>query len=151
MRCPGLYGDLCHAVAEGVVLFGSDDGNLCAVDIQTGRGKWRFDTDDGIKSSPATAHGVVFFGSDPVQEASEAVTDDNGSSMIKHFRYSKSTTWLYRIVANARLMKIRKEMSRAKYLTETGYDDAVAHDWRYYPEKPVMNVEPRDVLQWGLD
>jgi len=63
---------------------------------------------------------------------------------------SKVTTWLYRIVVNACLMKIRKEKSRAKYLTETGYDDAVVHDWRNDPEKAVMNAELRDVLQRGL-
>jgi len=60
---------------------------------------------------------------------------------------SKVTTWLYRIVVNACLMKIRKEKSRAKYLTETGYDDAAVHDWRNDPEKSAMNAELRDVLQ----
>ena len=63
---------------------------------------------------------------------------------------SKVTTWLYRIVVNACLMKIRKEKSRANYLTETGYDDAVVHDWRNDPEKAAMNAELRDVLQRGL-
>ena len=63
---------------------------------------------------------------------------------------SKATTWLYRIVVNACLMKIRKEKSRAKYLTETGYDDAVVSDWLNEPEKAVMNAELRSVLQRGL-
>ena len=63
---------------------------------------------------------------------------------------SKVTTWLYRIVVNACLMKIRKEKSRAKYLTETGYDDAVVHDWRNDPEKAAMNAELHHVLQRGL-
>ena len=63
---------------------------------------------------------------------------------------SKVTTWLYRIVVNACLMKIRKEKSRANYLTETGYDDAVIHDWRNDPEKAAVNAELRDVLQRGL-
>ena len=63
---------------------------------------------------------------------------------------SKVTTWLYRIVVNACLMKISKEKSRAKYLTETGYDDAVVHDWRNDPEKAAMNAELRDVLHSGL-
>ncbi len=63
---------------------------------------------------------------------------------------SKVTTWLYRIVVNVCLMKIRKEKSRTKYLTETGYDDAVVHDWRNDPERAAMNAELRDVLQRGL-
>ena len=64
---------------------------------------------------------------------------------------SKVTTWLYRIVVNVCLMKIRKAKSRAKYLTETGYDDAVVHDWRNDPEKAAMNGELHDVLRSGLD
>ena len=68
---------------------------------------------------------------------------------IFHAR-SKVTTWLYRIVVKACLMKFRKEKSRAKYLTETGYDDAVVHDWRNDPEKAAMNAELHDVLQRGL-
>ncbi len=63
---------------------------------------------------------------------------------------SKVSTWLYRIVVNACLMKIRKEKSRVKYITETGYDDAVVHDWRYDPEKAAMNAELHEALQNGL-
>ena len=63
---------------------------------------------------------------------------------------SKVTSWLYRIVVNACLMKIRKENSRAKYITETGYDDAVIYDRRNDPEKTAVNAELRDVLHNGL-
>ena len=63
---------------------------------------------------------------------------------------SKVTSWLYRIVVNACLMKIRKENCRAKHLPETGYDDAVVHDWRNDPEKAAINAELRDVLHNGL-
>ena len=71
-------------------------------------------------------------------------------SFSKFKGQSKVTTWLYRIVVNACLMKIRKEKSRAKYLTETGYDDAVVYDWRNDPEKAAMNSELHDVLRRGL-
>lgn len=37
---------------------------------------------------------------------------------------SKLSTWLYRIVVNACLMKIRKDKSRAKYISENLFDDA---------------------------
>ena len=63
---------------------------------------------------------------------------------------SKVTTWLYRIVVNACLMKIRKDKSRAKYLMETGYDDVVVHDWRNDPEKEAVNGELREVVESGL-
>ena len=63
---------------------------------------------------------------------------------------SKVTTWLYRIVVNACLMKIRKDKSRANYITETGYDDVVIHDRRNDPEKAAVNGELRDVVESGL-
>ena len=64
---------------------------------------------------------------------------------------SKLSTWLYRIVVNACLMKIRKDKSRAKYLDQTGYDDAVIRDWRNDPVQATMNGELRDTLEGGLD
>lgn len=64
---------------------------------------------------------------------------------------SKASTWLYRIVVNACLMKIRKEKSRAKYLTDTGFEDLVVPDWRDDPEDAAVNGELRDTIQLGLD
>ena len=58
---------------------------------------------------------------------------------------SKVSTWLYRIVVNACLMKIRKEKSRAKYLVETGYNDDVVPDWGNDPEKQRLTVS---YVQW---
>ena len=68
---------------------------------------------------------------------------------------SKVSTWLYRIVVNACLMKIRKEQVRSKYLTNTGYDDSMVHNWRdadspNEPERAALNSELRDVLDKGL-
>ena len=68
---------------------------------------------------------------------------------------SKASTWLYRIVVNACLMKIRKEQVRSKYLTNTGYDDSVVPNWRdagspNEPERAALNSELRDVLDEGL-
>ena len=62
----------------------------------------------------------------------------------------KASTWLYRIVVNACLMKIRKEKARANYLTLTGYDDVVVRDWSHDPEKAAINGELHDALQAGL-
>ncbi len=69
---------------------------------------------------------------------------------------SKVSTWLYRIVVNACLMRIRKEKARAKYLTQTGYDDELVHDWPSAgswndPERAALNSELRDALDKGLD
>jgi len=43
---------------------------------------------------------------------------------------SKLSTWIYRIVVNACLMKIRKEKSRAKYISENLFDDPLVYDWK---------------------
>ncbi|MDA1127590.1 MAG: sigma-70 family RNA polymerase sigma factor [Chloroflexi bacterium] len=64
---------------------------------------------------------------------------------------SKLSTWLYRIVVNACLMKIRKDKSRAKYLSENTYDDAIVYDWKNDPEEAAVNTELRDTLESGLD
>ena len=64
---------------------------------------------------------------------------------------SKPSTWLYRIVVNTCLMKIRKDKSRTKYISETGYDDSVVPGWGNDPEKAAINGELREVLEEGLD
>ncbi len=51
------------AVLEGIVLFGSRDGHLYAVEAETGSELWRYPTDGQIWSSPAVADGTVFVGS----------------------------------------------------------------------------------------
>ena len=51
------------AVAGGVVYAGSSDGNLYAVDLQSGSLKWKFPTNSRVASSPAVDGGVVFFAS----------------------------------------------------------------------------------------
>lgn len=48
------------AVAGGIVYVGSTDGNLYAVDAETGQGKWKFEAQSRIVSSPAVANGVVY-------------------------------------------------------------------------------------------
>ena len=52
------------AIAAGLVVFGSRDGYLYAVDIKTGQQKWRFNHKvSWVISSPAIVEGVVFTGS----------------------------------------------------------------------------------------
>ncbi|MDA0262721.1 MAG: sigma-70 family RNA polymerase sigma factor [Chloroflexi bacterium] len=64
---------------------------------------------------------------------------------------SKLSTWLYRIVVNACLMKIRKDKSRAKYISEKNFDDAIVYDWKNDPEDAAVNSELRSNLEEGLD
>jgi len=51
------------AIAGGVIFVGSDDGNLYAIDQQTGAQKWQFATKSRIPSSPAVSRGIVYFSS----------------------------------------------------------------------------------------
>lgn len=51
------------AIADGVVYFGSGDGNVYALDDATGALKWKFKTGDVVHASPAVADGMVFIGS----------------------------------------------------------------------------------------
>jgi len=51
------------AVWDGAVYFGSGDGNVYALDAQTGALKWKFKTGDVVHASPAIADGMVFIGS----------------------------------------------------------------------------------------
>jgi outer membrane protein assembly factor BamB len=50
------------AVAEGKVYFGTLDGNLCALDSESGDEEWCFATSELILPSPSVADGVVYFG-----------------------------------------------------------------------------------------
>ena len=51
------------AVSDGVVYFGSEDDHLYAVDIKTGKEKWKFESGDSIYYTPVVSDGVVYFGS----------------------------------------------------------------------------------------
>lgn len=50
-------------VVDGAVYFGSGDGNVYALDANSGELRWKFKTGDVVHASPAFADGVVFVGS----------------------------------------------------------------------------------------
>jgi outer membrane protein assembly factor BamB len=49
-------------VVAGAVYVGSTDGNLYAIDAQSGSQKWKFETKSRIPSTPSIARGIVYFG-----------------------------------------------------------------------------------------
>ncbi|HTQ54867.1 MAG TPA: PQQ-binding-like beta-propeller repeat protein [Bryobacteraceae bacterium] len=49
------------AVAQGAVLFGSEDGHLYCLNAADGALRWSFSTEGDLSSSPAAADGAVFF------------------------------------------------------------------------------------------
>lgn len=48
-------------VASGVVYLGSTDGNLYAIDAESGAQRWKFNAKSRIPSTPAIAAGTVYF------------------------------------------------------------------------------------------
>jgi eukaryotic-like serine/threonine-protein kinase len=51
-------------VAGGILYVGSDDANVYAIDVATGKEKWHAATGKQVRSSPAVANGRVFIQSD---------------------------------------------------------------------------------------
>jgi outer membrane protein assembly factor BamB len=52
------------AIGEGIIAFGTDGGDIIALDASTGKQKWGYDTGViDLKSSPVIADGGVFIGS----------------------------------------------------------------------------------------
>jgi eukaryotic-like serine/threonine-protein kinase len=51
------------AVANGKVFFGGGDGNVYAVDAETGTLQWKFATKDVVHTSPAVVNNTVYIGS----------------------------------------------------------------------------------------
>jgi outer membrane protein assembly factor BamB len=49
-------------VAGSLVVFGSGDGNVYALDSASGAEKWRFKTGDVVHASPALADGTIYIG-----------------------------------------------------------------------------------------
>ena len=100
------------------------------------------------------AYSVAFRMLRNVEDAEDAVQEAYISAfkaLPKFKGQSKLSTWLYRIVVNACLMKIRKEKSRAKYISEKDYNDAIVYDWKNDPEDAAVNSELRSTLEDGLD
>ena len=100
------------------------------------------------------AYSVAFRMLRNAEDAEDAVQEAYISAfkaLPKFKGQSKLSTWLYRIVVNACLMKIRKDKSRAKYIAEKDYDDAIVYDWKNDPEEAAVNSELRSTLEGGLD
>ena len=51
------------AIANGLAYVGSTDGNLYAVDLNSGTMRWKFETKARVVSSPAVAGGLIYFSS----------------------------------------------------------------------------------------
>lgn len=63
---PLLYRNVLSspAVADGVMVIGTEGGMLIGLDAETGEEKWFHETDGAVQSSPGVAAGMVYVGSD---------------------------------------------------------------------------------------
>jgi outer membrane protein assembly factor BamB len=62
-------------VANGLIVFGTDEGAVIAVEMSTGKERWRAETKDAVEATPAIAAGRVFAGSnDSVFRALDLLT-----------------------------------------------------------------------------
>ncbi|MYG00283.1 PQQ-binding-like beta-propeller repeat protein, partial [Candidatus Poribacteria bacterium] len=50
------------AIVDSTVYLGVSDGNLYAIDANTGKSVWKYQTESAIKSSPSVKNGVIYFG-----------------------------------------------------------------------------------------
>ena len=60
---PAVRSEARPAVVDGVLYFGSSDGNFYAIDAKSGNGRWLFRTGGAVTSSPAIADGIAYFAS----------------------------------------------------------------------------------------
>jgi outer membrane protein assembly factor BamB len=67
------------AVVGGTVFVGSTDGNLYALDRESGVQKWKFDAKSRVVSSPAVANGLVYF----IAYDGNFYAVDSGSGQLK--------------------------------------------------------------------
>ena len=51
------------ALAGNVLYFGSDDGKVYAIDVNSGEARWSFQTGGEVRSSPAIGDGAIYVGS----------------------------------------------------------------------------------------
>ncbi|MEX2599452.1 MAG: RNA polymerase sigma factor [Dehalococcoidia bacterium] len=85
-------------------------------------------------------------------DAEDAVQDAFLSAYRARHTYRREsavTTWLYRIVVNAALQKIRRE-HRSQTIGQGALEHFEVSDWRPGPESEALNSELRSVLQTGL-
>jgi outer membrane protein assembly factor BamB len=79
----GKIAESSPAMGEGIIAFGSDGGDITALDAATGKLKWSYDTGvSDIKSSPVITDGTVILGSN--DGSIYALTTDKGTLKWKY-------------------------------------------------------------------
>jgi hypothetical protein len=71
------------AIAGPLLYFASNDGNIYALDKNSGSERWRFKTDDRIFCTPIAADGMIYCGSDDGSMYALAGVPDPDTSAVK--------------------------------------------------------------------
>lgn len=98
------------------------------------------------------AYNIAYRMLNNVADAEDAVQDAFLSAYRARDRFrgdAAVTTWLYRIVVNAALQKVRKER-KPQMTAQADIDDVVVVDWNPGPESQVLNTELKDKLTEAL-
>jgi RNA polymerase sigma-70 factor (ECF subfamily) len=89
---------------------------------------------------------------DSAEDAEDAVQDAVLSAYQSWAQFrgeARGTTWLYRIVVNAALERVRRR-HREDYLTATGYEEASVVDWSEDLARRVEDADLREMLERGI-
>jgi len=86
------------------------------------------------------------------EDAEDAIQDAVLSAYQRWVQFrgeARGTTWLYRIVVNAALQRVRRRHPQ-EYLTATGYDETTVVDWSEDLSRRVEEAELRELLEQGI-
>ena len=95
------------------------------------------------------AYGIAYRMVGNAPDAEDVVQDAFLSAYRARDRFrgdAQVTTWLYRIVVNAALMKLRKE-KRPRQMAGTSVEDVEVVDWSPGPDSQLLNSELRSKLE----
>ncbi len=151
-------------VADGVLVVGSDDGNVYAVDPVTGAERWRFATGGAVQASATIADGRVHIGSKSgfqyaldVRDGRELWRWSNDAANPKQFPITNSTALAYGVL----FVGVNGWSPRSNMV---GLDPATgAEVWRCRAAKPndgpmapsvlggLLVFPGNDNVLWGID
>src|SRR5258708_26431117 len=97
-------------------------------------------------------HSIAMLITGSPEDAEDAIQDAMLSAYQAWAQFrgeARGSTWLYRIVVNAALQRVRHRHPE-DYLTATGYDDASVVDWSEDLSRRVEDAELRELLERGI-
>jgi RNA polymerase sigma-70 factor (ECF subfamily) len=148
---PTLFG--CDSATQGACF--AVPSNLLSFDKLRTNGKATMDDaafSAIVEKYSGYAYNIAFRMLGNAADAEDAVQDAFLSAYRARDRFrgdAQVTTWLYRIVVNAALQKVRKERKPAAQ-AQGNVEDLELVDWNPGPEATLLNSELREQLETAL-